>query len=82
MANPNKSAHNSPIPDDLLTTNEAALILNKSPRTLQSWRTLPQKTQPIGYYFDGVKVWYSETELRAYMEKKFQRFGPVPSTSC
>ena len=57
-------------PDDLITTQEAAKLLGRSPRTLEKWRRRPTKLQPLSFWFDGIRCWYSKEEVTKYRDSQ------------
>jgi len=62
------------LPEDvILYTAEAALILKKSPRTLEKWRTdKPLDEQPPFYPY-GRAVVYIEREVRAWLAQQLTK---------
>lgn len=60
---------------DLISTKEAAELLNRSHRTLESWRRRPTKMQPFPYFFDGFRIWYDRATIEAFKEKSLVQVG-------
>lgn len=53
------------MPDDKLTSKQAAEYIGVTPGTLEVWRCNRVRHQPP-YYKVGRKVWYSKPELDQY----------------
>ena len=64
-------------PEDLISTKEAAAILERSPRTLESWRHAKADERRLPYYTDGYRIWYSLAEVEAYREKSLAKIEAV-----
>ncbi|OBG69245.1 hypothetical protein A9X05_05275 [Mycobacterium sp. E3298] len=55
--------------DQLLTTDQAAEILNVPPATLRWWRH--QRTGPKAFRLGARKVMYKESDLAAWLEEQY-----------
>lgn len=57
--------------DSLLTTNEAAQVLNVSPATLRWWRH--SRTGPKSFTLGAKKVMYKRSDLDAWLQEQYDR---------
>jgi hypothetical protein len=61
--------------DDVITPIEAALIIGIKTQTLAMWRCYQAVSLPFYRAVDGKRIFYKESEVRAFAENRKQKLA-------